>query len=171
MSSYSKLIIFIVVLVIISMTILFIDSSTDNINKFMPEISDGIVQGDADYNDAVELVNNKNFYESMQKAESAGDNYNRSLLKLHEIQSNFSADVNSVHQEYISTAINEVELKLKAVDSLKEAIECFEVYSNYTGSNYGFEANDEMDQALEYQHQRDSIVRDNPNLFKQNFMM
>ena len=153
------------------MAVLFIDSSTDNINKFMPEISDGIVQGDTDYNEAVELVNNKNFQESMQKAESAGKNYNRSLLKLHEIQSNFSADVNNIHQEYISTAINEVEFKLKAVDSLKEAIECFEIYSNYTGSNYGFEANDAMDQALEYQHQRDSIVSDNPNLFKQNFIM
>ena len=106
MSSYSKLIIFIVVLVFISAAVLFIDSSTDNINKSMPEISDGIVQGDADYNEAVELVNNKNFYESMEKAQSAGDNYNRSLLKLHEIQNNFAADVNSVHQDYISTTIN-----------------------------------------------------------------
>lgn len=171
MSSYSKLIIFIVVLVLISAAVLFIDSSTDSINKSMPEISNGIVQGDADYNEAVELVNNKNFHESKQKAESAGKNYNRSLLELHQIQSDFSADVNSVHREYISTAINEVEFKLKAVDSLKEAIECFKVYSNYTGSNYGFAANDAMNQALEYQHHRDSIVSDNPNLFKQNVIM
>ncbi|MEE0901684.1 MAG: hypothetical protein UIB31_04065 [Methanobrevibacter sp.] len=171
MSSYSKLIIFIVVLVLISAALVFIESSTDSINKSMPEISDGIVQGDADYNEAVELVNNKNFYESMEKAESAGDNYNKSLSKLHEIQRNFSADVNKVHQEYITTTIRELELKLEAVDSLKEAIECFEVYSNYTGSNYGFEANDYMNQAVEYQHQRDSIVSDNPNLFKQNFIM
>ena len=171
MSSYSKLIIFIVVLVLISAAVLFIDSSTDNINKVMPEISDGIVQGDKDYNEAVDLVNDKNFHESKQKAESAGDNYNKSLLNLREIQNNFSADVNGVHKEYISTTINEVELKLKAVDLLKDAIECFEVYSNYTGSNYGFEANDAMNQALEYQHQRDSIVSDNPNLFKQNFIM
>lgn len=171
MSSYSKLIIFIVVLVLISAAVLFIDSSTDNINKVMPEISDGIVQGDKDYNEAVDLVNDKNFHESMHKAESAGDNYNKSLLNLREIQNNFSADVNSVHKEYISNTINEVELKLKAVDLLKDAIECFEVYSNYTGSNYGFEANDAMNQALEYQHQRDSIVSDNPNLFKQKFIM
>lgn len=171
MSSYSKLIIFIVVLLFISAAILFIDSSTDNINKSMPEISSGIVQGDADYNEAVDLVNNKNFYESMEKAQSAGENYNKSLLKLHEIQNNFSADVNSVHQEYITTAINEVEFKLKAVDLLKEAIECFEVNSNYTGSNYGFEANDAMNQALEYQHHRDSVVSDNQNLFKENFIV
>jgi hypothetical protein len=52
------------------------------------------------------------------------------------------------------------------VDLLKEAIDCFEVNSNYTGSNYGFEANDAMDQAVEYQNKRNSIVEDNPKLFK-----
>ena len=138
-------------------------------NKAMPDINDGIVAGDSEYNEAVVLVNNKNFYESMEKAESAGNNYNKSMIKLREVQSNFSSDVNSVHKEYINTVINEVEYKLKAVDLLKEAIECFEVNSNYTGSNYGFEANDAMNQAVEYQNQRDLIVSDNQNLFKQRF--
>ena len=169
MSSYIKLIIFIAVLLVISAAIVFIDSSTDNMNEAMPDINDGIVTGDSEYNEAVMLVNNKNFYESMEKAESAGNNYNKSMIKLREMQGNFSSDVNKVHQDYINTLVNEVEYKLKAVDLLKEAIECFEVNSNYTGSNYGFEANDAMNQAVEYQNQRDSIVSDNQNLFKQSF--
>ncbi|WP_295610336.1 hypothetical protein [uncultured Methanobrevibacter sp.] len=166
MSSYSKLIIFIVVLLAISAAVLFIDSSTDNMNVAMPDISESIVDGDNEYNEAVDLVNNKNFHKSKEKAESAGDNYNKSLAKLHEVQSNFSSDIHGVHKDYINTVIDEVELKLKAVDLLKEAIDCFEVNSNYTGSNYGFEANDAMDQAVEYQNQRNSIVEDNPKLFK-----
>ena len=169
MSSYIKLIIFVVVLVLISTAILFIDSSTDNMNKSMQDISNGIVQGDSDYNEAVELTNSKYFYDSMEKAESAGNNYNRSLSKLLEIQSNFSADVNEVHQEYINIVIHEVEFKLQAVDLLKQAIESFQIESNYTGSNYGYEANDMMNQAKEYQNQRDSIVSNNPDLFKQEF--
>ncbi len=166
MSSYSKLIIFIVGLLMISAAILFIDSSTDSMNEAMPEINDGIVTGDSEYNEAVDLVNNKNFYEGMAKAESAGNNYNNSLNKLLEIQGNFSSDINGVQQEYITVLIKELEYKLKAVDLLKNAIECFEVYENYTGSNYGFEANDAMDQAVEFQNQRDSIVKENPKLFK-----
>ena len=166
MSSYSKLIIFIVALLILSAAILFIESSTDNMNKAMPEINDGIVSGDSEYNEAVELVNNKDFYEAMVKAESAGNNYNKSMNKLLELQSNFTSDVNGVHQEYITTLINELQYKLKAVDLLKDAIECFEVNSNYTGSNYGFEANDAMNQAVAFQNQRDEIVKDNPKLFK-----
>lgn len=166
MSSYTKLIIFIAILLAVSAAVVFIDSSTDNMNEFMPDINKGIVQGDSEYNEAVELVNNKNFYQSMQKAESAGNNYNKSLTKLHEVQGNFSADVNSVHKDYINTLIKEVELKIKAVDLLKQAIECFEVNSNSTGSEYGFEANDAMNQAIVYQNQRDTIVNDNPKLFK-----
>ena len=169
MSSYIKLIIFVVVLLLISTAILFVDSSTDNMNKSMHEISDGIVKGDSDYNEAVELTNSKYFYDSMEKAESAGDNYNRSLSKLLEIQADFSADVNSVHQEYINIVIQEVQFKLQAVDLLKEAIGSFEIESNYTGTNYGYEANDMMNQAKEYQNQRDLIVSNNPDLFKQKF--
>ena len=169
MSSYSKLIIFIVVLAIISAAIVFIDGSTDNMNKSMHEISDGIVQGDNDYNLAVDLVNNKNYNDSMEKAKSAVNNYNKSLSKLQDIKNNFSADVNSVHQDYINTVITEVELKLKAADLLQQAIDCFKVNSNYTGSNYGSQANDKMNQAKVYQDQRDAIVRNNSNLFKQEF--
>ena len=169
MSSYIKLIIFVVVLVLVSTAILFIDSSTDNMNKSMHYISDGIVDGDSDYNEAVELTNSKYFYDAMEKAESAGNNYNRSMSKLIEIQNNFSADVSNVHQDYINIVIQEVQYKLQAVDSLKEAIGCFQIESNYTGTNYGYEANDLMNQAKEYQNQRDLIVSNNPDLFKQKF--
>ena len=171
MSNYTKVIIFIFVLVLISAAIVFIDSSIDNMNKLMPEISDGIVNGDNDYNEAVDLVNDKNYKESMNKAISAGNNYNESLSKLYIIRDNFTSDVNSVHQEYIDDAISELELKLLAVDDLKEAINSFKTHYNYAGSNYGFEANDYMDQAILYRDARDALLRDNPDLFKQNFII
>ena len=131
MSSYSKLIIFVAVLLIISAAVVLIDSSVDSINKTMPDISDSIVNGDNDYNEAVILVNSRSFDESRNKAISAGNNYNDSLDKLKDIKNNFSSDVNEVQDEYIDTVIRELELKLQAVDKLKESIDCFEVNSNY----------------------------------------
>lgn len=166
MSSYSKLIIFIVFLLIISAAIIFIDSSMDNINKTMPEISNSIVSADAEYNEAVELVNYKSFYDGMDKAKSAGDNYNDSLKKLKDIKDRFSTDINDVQNEYIDTVIKELELKIQAVDKLKLAIECFEVESNDTGTDYTYEANELMYEAVEYQNARDTIVKDNPKVFK-----
>jgi len=168
-SSYSKLIIFIVVLALILAAILFIDSSTGSMNKSMKDISDGIVHGDSDYNEAVNLVNNKSFYEGMVKADSAEKNYNNSLSKLLEFKANFSADINSVHQDYIDTVIKELELKLEAVGLLKKAIDCFKVNENATGTNYASQANDLIYQAKQYQNQRDELVADNPNLFKEEF--
>lgn len=165
MSSYTKLIIFIAVLIVISLAIVTMDSSMDNINKAMPEISDGIVQGDMDYNESVRLVNYKSYDESMAKAESAGDNYNNSLNKLLDIREKFDKDLNNVHKDYIDTTINELELKLKAVDELKESIGYFETYYNYTGSTHASEANDIIYDALKYQNERNQIVQDNPKLF------
>ena len=165
MSSYIKLIIFIVVLLIISVSIVFIDSSMDNINQSMPSISDGIVQGDKDYNESVELLNSRYFNDANDKAISAGDNYNNSLKKLNDIKDKFNKDLNEVHKEYIDAAINELELKLKAVDELKESIYYLQNYYNYTGSTHGTQANELMYDALQYQNQRNGMVQENPDLF------
>ncbi len=171
MSNYTKVIIFILILIIISAAIVFIDSSVDNMNKAMPEISDGVVKGDSDYNDAVNLVNNKSYDESMNKAISAGNNYNVSLYKLNNLKDNFTSDIDDVHKDYINAAINELNMKLKAVDKLKEAIDCFKVNRNYTGTNYAYEANDLINDSLKYRDVRDSLVSENPNLFKDNFVI
>ena len=165
MSSYIKLIIFIVVLLIISASIVFIDSSMDNINQSMPSISEGIVQGDKDYNESVELLNSRYFNDANDKAVSAGDNYNNSLKKLKDIKDKFGKDLNEVHKDYIDTTINELELKLKAVDELKESIYYLQNYYNYTGSTHGTQANELMYDAVEYQNQRNGIVQENPDLF------
>ena len=165
MSSYIKLIIFIVVLLLISVAVVYIDSSMDTINESMPKISDSIVHGDRDYNESVELLNNQNYDQSRQKAISAGDNYNDSLHSLQDIRDKYEKDLNEVHKDYIDTTINELELKLKAVDNLKESIYYLEMYENYTGSAYGSDANEIMYDALNYQNERNEIVQNNSELF------
>lgn len=166
MSSYIKLIIFIVVLVSISIAIVSMDSSMESINKSMTNISDSIVQGDEDYNESVILLNERSFYEANQKAESARDNFNDSLEKLLTIRYKYEEDLNDVHEKYFDTLINELQVKLKAVDELNQSIYYLEDYYNYTGSTHGTEANDLMDNAVIYQNQRNNIVKENPKLFE-----
>ena len=165
MSSYSKLIIFIAVLILVSLAIVMIDSSIDNINKSMPEISESIVQADKEYNESVDLLNDKNYEEARVKAISAGDNYNNSLKQLQVIRDKFDNDLNDVHKEYMDATITELELKIKAVDELKQAIDYLQDYYNYTGSSHATEANDLIYSSLEYQQQRNQIVQENPELF------
>ena len=131
----------------------------------MPSISDGIVEGDKDYNESVELLNSRYFEQARQRAKSAGDNYNDSLEKLENIREKYDKDLNDVHKDYIDTTINELKLKLKAVDELKESIYYLEIYYNYTGSTHGMQANDFMYDSLKYQNERNEIVQKNPELF------
>ena len=165
MSSYVKLIIFVVVLLIISAGVVLIQSSMDNINESMPAISDGIVQGDRDYNESVRLLNNRDFVLSREMADSAEENYNGSLEKLESIRDKYGKDLNDVHKDYIDATINELKLKLKAVTELKEAIYYLGSYYNYTGSNYGIQANGYMQDSLKYQNERNQIFQENPELF------
>ena len=166
MSSYSKLIIFIVVLILVSFVVISMESSIDNINRVMPKINEGVVNGDKYYNESVELLNNKNFNDAMSKANLANDNYNNSLNELSKIQNNYGNDLNDIQRDYINTVVNELKLKLKAVEKLKLSIEYLTMESNNTGSSYGFEANDFINKSLSYQHKRNNIVLDNQRLFK-----
>jgi hypothetical protein len=154
-----------VVLLFISVSVVYLDSSIDNVNESMPKISDGIVQGDKDYNESVELLNTRYFDQSREKATSAGDSYNDSLHSLQDIRDKYEKDLNEVHRDYIDTTINELELKLQAVDNLKESIYYLEMEENYTGSIYGSDANEIMYDALNYQNERNEIVQNNSKLF------
>ena len=165
MSSNIKLIIFIVILLVISAAVIFIDSSVNNVNQSMPEVNDCIVQADKDYNESVELLNSKNYEEANQKAISAKDNYDKSLKKLSEIRSQYTKDLNNVHKKYIDTTIKELNYKLDAVDELNESIYYLKMYNNYTGSTHGTKANELMKNATDYQNERNNIVLANPKLF------
>ena len=82
MSNYNKVIIFIVFLIVFSGALIYLHNTESSMNKNMPDISDSIVSGDSDYNAAVDLLNNKNYDESKNKAISANNNFNQSLILL-----------------------------------------------------------------------------------------
>ena len=166
MSDYKRVSLFIFLLVVLSIAIVCIVFSLNPLENSMLNVGNGIANGDKDYNDAVNLINNKSYDEALNKALSASDNYNKTLIELSDIQNNRSENFNNIYKEYISTTINEVELKSDAASDLSHAIYYFKNNNNSTGSSYGSEANDLMDEAIEYQNARNTLVEDNPNLFR-----
>ena len=166
MSDYSKVIIFIVILIVFSGAVIYLYNTESSMNQSMPDISSSIVSGDSDYNSAVDLLNSKNYSEAKNKAISAKNNFNRSMIQLSDIKDNFTSDTNDVHKNYINTVLNELELKINATDYLLEAIDNFKYSKNSTGNDYSSQANELMKDALEFQNVRNNLVKENPDLFK-----
>ena len=135
-------------------------------NQAMPDISSSIVAGDSDYNRAVDLLNDKSYNEAKNKAISAENNFNQSMIQLLDIKDNFTSDTNDVHKNYINTVIKELELKINATENLLESIDYYKNYQNSTGNDYSSHANELMNDALDFQNVRNNLVRENPNLFK-----
>lgn len=165
MSDYKRALVFIFLLVIIAIAIVYVGFSMNSLDNSMAEISDNIANGDKEYNDAVNLINNKNYDDALEKALYASDNFNKSSRDLLVIQ-NSSDNFKEVHKEYIVTIIDEVELKQDAASNLVHAIYYFKNNDNSTGSSYGNKANSLMDEAIQYQDARNKLVNDNPNLFR-----
>ena len=82
MSQYSKVIIFIVILIVFSGAVIYLHNTESSMNQSMPDISSSIVAGDSDYNSAVDLLNGKNYNEAKNKAISAKNNFNQSMIRL-----------------------------------------------------------------------------------------
>lgn len=166
MSNYNKVIIFIVFLIVFSGALIYLHNTESSMNQVMPDVSSSIVSGDSDYNAAVDLLNNKNYDESKNKAISANNNFNQSLILLLSIKDNLTSDTNDVHKKYINSVISELELKMNATDYLMESIDYYKNYQNSTGNEYSSHANEIMKDALEFQNVRNDLVKQNPNLFK-----
>lgn len=166
MSNYSKVIIFIVILIVFAGAVIYLHGSESSMNSLMPDVSSSINDADSDYNSAVDLLNNKNYSEAKNRAISADNNYNQSISLLSGIKDNFTSDTNDVHKNYINTVLKELELKSNATHYLIISIDYYKNHQNSTGNEYSSQANDYMNNALEFQNARNKLVKDNPNYFK-----
>lgn len=166
MSNYSKVIIFIVILIVFAGAVIYLHGSESSMNSLMPDVSSSINDADSDYNSAVDLLNNKNYSEAKNRAISAENNYNQSISLLSGIKDNFTSDTNDVHKNYINTVLKELELKSNATHYLIISIDYYKNHQNSTGNEYSSQANDYMNNALEFQNTRNKLVKDNPNHFK-----
>ena len=165
MSNYNKSLIFIFLLVIIAIAIVYIGFSINSLDNSMAKISDNIANGDREYNEAVNLINNGKYDDALEKALLASDDYNKSISDLLNVQNN-SDNFKEIHKEYINTIINETQLKQDSASNLVHMIYYLKNNDNATGNSYGSQANSLMDEAIKYQDARNALVNNNPDLFR-----
>lgn len=160
-----KLVLIFVLLLIISVSGC-INSSIDNANQVIPDISSAISNGDSNYNEAVDLVNNERYDEALDMANQASLNFNNSLTNLLNIKENNTDDLDKVYQEYINYTYYEVELKFNATNELIYSIQAYKEDNIEIGNDYSSQANYLMNRAVDYQEMRVEVANNNHNMFK-----
>jgi len=141
-----------------------INSSLDNINIIMPKLSQNIVDGDSNYNEAVNYVNNNNYDAADQKIKKSISNFNEGQDKLLSIN-NINELNDTIYIQYFDLIKEELSLKQNAAANLQLANEYFKS-GDKTANEYVTKANSLMTQGVFVQNQRQSLVVNNPDKFK-----
>ncbi|MDR3222307.1 MAG: hypothetical protein LBT66_01035 [Methanobrevibacter sp.] len=151
-------------IIIISVLVLVIaisgcvNSDMEGINQIIPKLNDNIKNGDLNFNLAVDGLNSYNRETAKIKVRLAIENFNNAKINIGDIQRAYKNLNNTNYIDYIDLISNELESKINASLSLQSAAQT--QYNNYIDS-----ANAYMKTGVYYQHRRDSLVRNNPNLF------
>ncbi|MCC7554008.1 MAG: hypothetical protein KO202_05930 [Methanobacteriaceae archaeon] len=146
-----------------------INSSIDNINEIMLEISNGIVEGDNYYNESVSAINSKHFDDADRKANLAIKKFTKSKKNILETNKYYEGVNQTIYIEYLNLLEDEIDLKNNASSNLLLASQEYENKDIQAGNSYSQIANSKMNEAVEIQNQRNNIVEDNPDLFKEFF--
>ncbi|MDL2270686.1 hypothetical protein LJC03_02640 [Methanobrevibacter sp. OttesenSCG-928-I08] len=146
-----------------------INSPLDNINEIMPEINDQIVKGDEYYNDAITALNSKNYAEADTKANSASNEFRKAKDNVLETNKYYEGLNETIYIEYLNLLQDEINLKYNASSNLLLASKSFNNNDITNGNNYAQIANSKMNEAINIQNERNQIVINNPELFKEFF--
>ena len=142
-----------------------INSSIDNINIIMPKLSQSIVDGDSNYNDAVNYVNKKNYDAADQEVKKSIESFNEGENKLLSMD-NINELNDTIYIQYFNLIKEELSLKQNATMNLQLAIQYFKSGDNKAANEYVTKANSLMTQGVSIQNQRQNLVVNNPDKFE-----
>ena len=143
-----------------------INSPIDNVNDRLKTINTDITEGDTDYNAALNAISSSDFNTANSNIQTARDKFADAQDKINEIE-NYESNLNeTVYTDYLSVVKEEISLKKEASDGLYLAVQYYISGDSSSGNSYTNAANNVMSQAVTLQKQRNSIVEENPDLFK-----
>ena len=158
----------IVIIIVLFVTVAVsgcINSPIDNINTVIAKLSQNIVGGDSNYNEAVNYVNSHNYYVADQKVKISLESFTEGQNRILSID--YVNELNdTVYIEYLNLIKEELSFKRNATVNLQLAIQYFKSGDNKTANGYVTKANSLMIQGVSVQKQRQNLVINNPDKFQ-----
>ena len=162
-----KIIIVIIVLLATVSVSGCIKTPMDNINNIIPVLSQNIETGDTNYNEAVTYLNSHNYDLAEEKVQTSSNNFLEAKNKMLEINKYNENINNTLYLQYLSLIEEELNLKENATSNLQLAIQNFKKGNKVVANNYVSTANKLMNQGISIQNQRNNLVKNNPDKFKE----
>lgn len=143
-----------------------IQSDVSNINDMSISINNHLKKGDEYYNQSANDANKMYLNQALSECNNASTEYNSAQTSAQSAYNSAKNSNDGIFMDYIQNALNEIQAKLNATTELKTAINLLQINQTSSANSHLSVANDYMNKALQYQKNREDIVKQNPSKFK-----
>jgi len=159
----------IIVVAVILVTVLLsgcIDADINTINDMASSINSHLKKGDEYYNSSATNANSMSLATALTQCQNANDEYSSAQTSAQTALNSAKNSNDGIYIEYMQNVLLEIQAKLNATSELKTAIILLQNNQTSSANTHLGEANDYMNNALQYKKNRDTIVNQNPTKFK-----
>lgn len=136
-----------------------IDQLTDPINNHMSS-------GDNYFNQAATSTNKYQYDDAQDQVNNASSEFNQAKTMSQEASVYAKSLQDALYSTYFQLTLLQLDAKINATNELKLAIPLFMRNDTRSGNSHVDQANQFMQQSLDYQNQKDDLVSQNPTKFK-----
>ena len=159
----------IVILVVIMFVIFFsgcIQSNTSQIDGLSSTINSHIKNGDQYYNNSAKAVNQFQYSTALNYCNNASSEFNTAQSSAKQGLTYAQSSNDTVYINYMQNVVNELDAKINATDELKAAISYLQDNDTVNANTHIGNANDFMNNAVQFNNLRQQIIQQNPTKFK-----
>lgn len=160
-----EIIIFSLVILIVSMSGC-LDTQMTQINQLSEIINEHIKSGNNYFNQAATSCNKYQYEAALAQCNNATAQFELAKTSTQEALIYSKNLQDQVYITYMQITLGEVDAKINATEQLKMAIPLFQTNQTNSANKYVDKANQFMTTSLEFQKQKEELVKQNPTKFK-----
>ncbi|NYB53084.1 MAG: hypothetical protein HVN35_11080 [Methanobacteriaceae archaeon] len=141
-------------------------SQLSQINQLSDTINNHLSAGDTYFNQAATSTNKYQYNDAQQQINNASNEFNMAKSSTQEAMFYAKSLQDQIYINYLQLTLQQIDAKINATNELKVAIPLFMRNDTKTANSHVDLANQFMSKSLEYQQQKNELVRQNPAKFK-----
>lgn len=161
----NKIVILVVMIIVIFLSGC-IQSNTSQIDALASTINNHIKNGDQYYNKSGQAVNQFQYSTALSYCNNASYEFNQAQTSAKQGLTYAHNSNDTVYVNYMQDVVNELDAKINATEELKTAISYLRDNDSVNANIHIGNANDLMNNAVQFNNLRQQIIKQNPTKFK-----